>query len=239
MSAVTDADAAHARSASSRNTEGEPLRIEQVPRVVRAASVTREERLAQMADVVREGDAARQRYVEELRTAGNEKRANRWAIPPRGTMEERADREMQRQSAKHGGWCARCGNTLGAGDVVVVREIEPYGLAPHCVGCVKARRVSAILASLAAEPWEQPDREGDCESCGRWTILRNPWAWNRRYIYCCAECRDRVYRAVRKPKANAHSCDVCGVDFTPARSDSRTCSNACRQRAYRTRKAVR
>src|SRR5262245_27537436 len=32
------------------------------------------------------------------------------------------------------------------------------------------------------------------------------------------------------------SCSVCGKTFTPARSDALTCSNACRQRAYRLRK---
>lgn len=35
---------------------------------------------------------------------------------------------------------------------------------------------------------------------------------------------------------DTHICGYCGFAYTPARSDSRYCQNACRQAAYRQRK---
>ena len=47
----------------------------------------------------------------------------------------------------------------------------------------------------------------------------------------------RFIAADEQKKSTAPTrCAECGHDFRPARTDSRFCSNACRQRAYRQRK---
>jgi hypothetical protein len=44
-----------------------------------------------------------------------------------------------------------------------------------------------------------------------------------------------VLHPYRSPPTNAVVCSQCGKSYRPRRSDSRTCSSACRQRAYRDR----
>jgi hypothetical protein len=43
----------------------------------------------------------------------------------------------------------------------------------------------------------------------------------------------RTKRALHRPR----TCAVCGGSFEPRQSNARTCSSACRQRAYRERRA--
>lgn len=43
----------------------------------------------------------------------------------------------------------------------------------------------------------------------------------------------------RRSRAGVTTCAVCGTTFAPARADARTCSSACRQKAYRARLAGR
>jgi RNA polymerase-binding transcription factor DksA len=43
----------------------------------------------------------------------------------------------------------------------------------------------------------------------------------------------RAVRAIRS--GTATTCEACGEEFSPLRSDARYCSSTCRQRAYRAR----
>jgi hypothetical protein len=45
----------------------------------------------------------------------------------------------------------------------------------------------------------------------------------------------RQYRAARRQPVEPRSCERCRQDFTPARSDARYCSDACRAAARRER----
>jgi hypothetical protein len=78
------------------------------------------------------------------------------------------------------------------------------------------------------------DLEDDCYQCGR----RFHYDVRARRIYCSHICAARSkaqsYRDAHRPD-NARVCAVCGQPFTPPRSDAKTCSNACRQKAYRDR----
>lgn len=62
--------------------------------------------------------------------------------------------------------------------------------------------------------------------------------------FLCAECavkerRDwrnaRLHRRRSCDRGESRACPVCADDFRPTRADSRYCSAACRQRAYRLR----
>jgi hypothetical protein len=73
-----------------------------------------------------------------------------------------------------------------------------------------------------------------CEWCGRVFHARAHWR-----IYCTPACRQAsavrtYYETHRQVAPTSRTCEVCGRSFT-ARSDARTCSNACRQKAYRQR----
>jgi predicted nucleic acid-binding Zn ribbon protein len=58
--------------------------------------------------------------------------------------------------------------------------------------------------------------------------------------FCGSVCR-AIYRAKERRTENraAYHCEFCGEIFVPTRTDSRFCSNACRQRAYRERNSRR
>jgi hypothetical protein len=48
----------------------------------------------------------------------------------------------------------------------------------------------------------------------------------------------RDYMRTRRAKDRTRNCNKCGAEYTPARSDSRYCSNSCRSYAYRSRRTI-
>lgn len=257
MGSVTDNNRVGAHTFENRNNEGvtaskrlgDELRIETPPRVALVQAVTAEDRddewkrrerdldrkrqprVAEMLALLSEAEVERLRELAEAERDGDERRAKflRMCAPSsRLTAEQRAVRQMQRLAGKHAGWCARCGKDLAPGEKVVVQQAEPWGMAPRCVDCAGSH-----------ERWQSPDRKGDCGGCGRPVVLRNPWAWHRKHIYCCTRCADVIFRKLRQRNPKPVACDGCDAKFTPSRADARFCSNACRQRDYRTRKAAR
>jgi DNA-directed RNA polymerase subunit RPC12/RpoP len=80
--------------------------------------------------------------------------------------------------------------------------------------------------------------EYECGTCGRPVHQRRkPRGLN---VYCSHRCRWTAAnheRADALAAARATSCTTCGAQFTPPRADGRYCSPACRQRAYRQRRA--
>jgi hypothetical protein len=65
---------------------------------------------------------------------------------------------------------------------------------------------------------------------------RNRWAG---YCYPCArDAENERHRELRRRARTDLRCDPCGEPFTPPRADGRYCSAACRQKAYRARKAA-
>lgn len=62
-----------------------------------------------------------------------------------------------------------------------------------------------------------------CDHCGEEGPAGDGWWGYRRCVYCTYPVRFACYACLRR--------------YYPRRSDNRYCSNACRQRAYRQRKA--
>ena len=141
----------------------------------------------------------------------------------------------------------RCDECRPRGEWVAVRWSCPNAYAPehqniYCNGCHPR-------TWRAAQP---------CQQCGRQVMLsiylrhgrRYPWrpapdgtTWQevevRDGTFCCEDCR-RVYRMDQRRAARAREpkpCAACGEHFL-GRTDAAYCSTACRQRAYRSRKAV-
>ena len=101
-----------------------------------------------------------------------------------------------------------------------------------------------------------------CEACGsrrvcRWTCMeRNCRACQRVVVegpigkaplqkncFCCDKCKNEYWVEYRREKRlrlrdPQKTCVICGENFTPARCDAKTCSPACRQKAYRQRRAA-
>jgi hypothetical protein len=80
--------------------------------------------------------------------------------------------------------------------------------------------------------WREPL---PCDHCAR--SIRIPRRYKLKLIVCGEACRRAIYAAQAKLR-RAHypePCIVCGESFMPKRTDSRYCSSACRQAAYRNR----
>jgi hypothetical protein len=115
---------------------------------------------------------------------------------------------------------------------------------PVCTACYHAGNGRAATRFVAeydewtnlagtanAIPELNQPTEGTCRACGRELIACKHW---RQWV-CSDACRMRVRRAKRRTAKPRQSCTVCGKRFAARRSDARTCSPACRQRAYRDR----
>ena len=68
-----------------------------------------------------------------------------------------------------------------------------------------------------------------CDPCNR------RWTDERHARLDADNAKQRARRARRRWRRQHISCASCGTSFPPARSDSRYCGHACRQRAYRLR----
>lgn len=82
-------------------------------------------------------------------------------------------------------------------------------------------------------------RVGDltsCEACGRPMYQVSPYTgWHN---FCCGDCANKIYRRnakARQARKRKRTCPICGEEFTPLRSDAKTCSSTCRQKSYRQR----
>ena len=89
-----------------------------------------------------------------------------------------------------------------------------------------AKRVDCTL--LCLEDYDIALRNWSQREFLAWRVLelsplRRPWA--------------RKSRAA-DPESRTRSCAVCGEQFTPPRAHAKTCSNACRQKAYRQRQGA-
>lgn len=131
--------------------------------------------------------------------------------------------------------CEQCERAFDSGDVIY-RKRSPSGddgpwvtggwmLESYCDDCVSKWHPS----------WRKARRDpSPCRGgCG---ALVSFWNWEN-----ITTCSERCSRLVQLERKRVHHdqrlCDVCLELFTPKRSDARYCSSACRQDAYRKRKA--
>jgi hypothetical protein len=147
--------------------------------------------------------------------------------------------------------CENCNAELGERDPVFVWYARqngdvPGGASYHarrgCRDCFEEAATAdfqnqpfGLRAAMRMLSGEQPHaRQTWCERCERTvivvTLTKYPGEDYERVIYCSAACRDA------RP-GREKVCEVCGEEFT-ARSDAKTCSSACRQKAYRQRRSA-
>lgn len=110
---------------------------------------------------------------------------------------------------------------------------------PHCEKCAleEVDRKPWLFGGLAEGPAPYP-----CAICDR-TVVQTEW--RRRLPVCSPRCsleltekRLRERREAEKAQ-RTRVCEDCGKDFTPEREDARYCpGGACKQRAYRRRRAA-
>jgi hypothetical protein len=143
--------------------------------------------------------------------------------------------------------CCRCGKPIPAGDavwlipcqLVTVWEFVSIWDERYAAGCPGCGH-----EYMGAPHQQDRVRARPCPGCGRVVRLLVA-AHGIRSFLCSHRCRNRVYGArFRKwhprPKAERSlvQCQTCGNNFAPRRAGAKTCSPACRQKAYRRRRGV-
>ncbi len=139
--------------------------------------------------------------------------------------------------------CGRCGLALAAEDTAWrVRERVTRGQVVSTNVC----RECAPEYAREPEPFTYEGRRWllyepePCEVCGRGVVWLYRPHW-RRHRCCSDRCSARRYNRPRdeaSAQAREKVCGVCGEAFTATRADAKTCSPACRQKAYRLRRPL-
>jgi len=131
--------------------------------------------------------------------------------------------------------CARCERTIQPEEPVWRQGMflgfscfggRRYTYAPVCKGCRSDYR----------EFWEA----APCKGCGRPVYDEiNRSFTQKQHLSCSQACKHKSYAAAvrerRRRRRGTLACEICGKAYQPSRSDSRFCSVACKQRAYRKR----
>jgi hypothetical protein len=150
------------------------------------------------------------------------------------TIEERKERAEVGFIESTSYSCPQCGYVFTEGDVVYRRRetTHLFGRAPFkpdwvltsvCEKCVKEWHPS----------WFENRRE-PIPCAGGCGVLVSDWYWSR-ILTCSRRCTERAAIARKRVTHEERTCEGCGRNYVPTRSDARWCSSACRQRAYRLR----
>ena len=115
--------------------------------------------------------------------------------------------------------CFLCGTAIAAGAPLAIRKVK------RPCDTYTMRRVVCLSCSPG---WGKGHPTFYCKTCERPVYYAKRTNLPR---YCCWRCQ-YIARLVCPVSI---ACSVCGKTFTPPRTDARTCSPACRQKAYRRR----
>jgi hypothetical protein len=160
---------------------------------------------------------------------------------------------LTRKACEAADTCARCGGSIGPTETVYIGWAWQGYLchrlsgfrewhAPMCRDCVPGlQSVKVPSFRSAAGGWVVAAES--CPGCGRNVVVEESAARYRRrqHLICSQRCQYTYHnkqRSERTQKAREKTCEVCGEGFTAKRSDTKTCSSRCRQKAYRKRLKV-
>jgi hypothetical protein len=165
------------------------------------------------------------------------------------------------KAAEKGGKCGKCGRSL-KDDETVYAKCRVYagmwgGLMSRpgarfdnvsvCEGCApewlvkpKAFHEYTIGGRTVRVPESRRVRARPCSTCERPVVYE---VTGRNYrssdVFCSHRCEYTYHNrrhSRRTQKLREKVCEVCSKDFTATRVDQKTCSSACKQKAYRQRK---
>jgi predicted nucleic acid-binding Zn ribbon protein len=150
------------------------------------------------------------------------------------------ERHWRKESRATGEVCAKCGKAFDEDERRYRASMYGSPFMVMCEDCAPEWLSSGegkpirFLPAIDVYVWE-------CAGCGCEVAFGMSEYQGRLRVYCSDRCRAKFARERQRKQREPHvvTCEVCGQEFTPKRSDARTCSPACRQRAYRKRLHLR
>jgi hypothetical protein len=132
---------------------------------------------------------------------------------------------------KRAGHCTRCAQPFG--DRTTAYMVAEIWRARESAGAAVMRREITLVCAGCVTPGEAAEATvaSVCEGCGQ--LMLSPVA-----VATCSDRGAQRERRARRRRARRQFCPVCYEAFL-ARRAAQYCSNACRQRGYRRRKAAK
>jgi hypothetical protein len=163
-------------------------------------------------------------------------------------VEEEDAQDLAREARKTAEWCGCCGRKLPHekhayfGSRVYVGMWALYWDRVSKPQICKLRYERTVLCGSCAPEWLSLERDDVvtqlCAYCERLMVLPLKLSSLRR-TFCSDPCQ-RAYRNQLRKEERAEErkkvCEICGKEFTATRRDAKTCSDGCKQKAYRRRK---
>jgi hypothetical protein len=102
--------------------------------------------------------------------------------------------------------------------------------------CVYTNEWVAVCSACATPAEQKAATKRDvCRGCEQPLLL--PARYRAEVVACSNRCVQRCRRRSNRQYRPSITCQECATAFQPSRSDSRYCSTACRQKAYRQRRS--
>lgn len=158
--------------------------------------------------------------------------------------EQRKKIRLEREAARTAEVCGKCGQQIGPQDTVYIGVVWAgytlFGSFTRHYGPLCEDYAPKYL-KRGHDPFAFREAVADpCDSCSRQVVRHLTGRdFYRRHVFCSERCRWTLYNRERDRRAavaREKICESCGEKFSTTRSDAKTCSPACRQRAYRDRK---
>jgi hypothetical protein len=138
--------------------------------------------------------------------------------------------------------CGCCFRELEPDEAVWLRHISRLHYAAVCWDC---SGIEFHWHQVDDGVWANGDMklfgyywfEGTCGACSR-TVFKKT-RYTRRHFFCSRKCEQAYWSLRRRKEMSEKTCEVCSKGFTAKRSDAKTCSAACKQKAYRQRKKIK
>jgi len=145
------------------------------------------------------------------------------------------DRWRSLDRSGNGECCGKCGEDFLKDEPIYRRRSN---IGRGFLGGMRTALLS-YCDSCAPKICDTQYQTGKCDVCAR--TVHYPWDFvSRWHLFCSVRCSKAHYARVQREKRLAKrrkTCNECGRDFLAPRSDSKFCSSACKQRAYRDRKS--
>jgi len=169
--------------------------------------------------------------------------------------------ERRIEASKQGGVCGKCGEKLADGESAYLAEhvyagmwgsLTPrpgprYDRATVCAECAPDHMTEPLESSFDTQVdagggterthYNRNVAQMPCPTCERPVVFKRTARWRPR-VFCSHRCQytyNNRRRSKRRQRLREKVCEVCGEEFTATRTHAKTCSAACKQKAYRRR----